>query len=121
MDEYKQIFMNTLARLRREKDCSQQDIALYAGLNKSTISKYEKGVIFPTLDVAKKIADYFGVSVDYLVNPVENKDEKITEKSLGEIAGLSKDYIKAIKIAASKDVTPDELIGMIDFAVKLRK
>lgn len=115
-------FSKTLHNLRRERSVSQEELGAFVGVNKSTISKYERGIIVPTLDVAKKIADFFGVTIEYLVNPnYDNNSKKINNNNASEIFGLDKGYIKAIKIAESRNICPNELIEIIEFATKFGK
>jgi repressor LexA len=53
--------------LREEKDLSQLDFAKILNINNSTLSQYEAGNRIPSDDIKIKIADYFNVSVDYLL------------------------------------------------------
>lgn len=56
-----------LKRLRQEREWSQDDLAARIGVNRSTISHWEKGKRVPPLDMAEKLSLVFGVSVDYLL------------------------------------------------------
>lgn len=53
--------------LREDKDLKQQDIANYLICDQSLYSKYERGERPLPLEYAEKLADYYGVSVDYLL------------------------------------------------------
>ena len=53
--------------LREDKDLKQKDIADYLICNQSLYSKYEWGERPLPLEYAEKLADYYGVSVDYLL------------------------------------------------------
>lgn len=66
-DTSKDSFPNRLKELRTIYNISQSDLAAYLDLNRAQISNYEKGISKPSLDVIEKIADYFGVSIDYLL------------------------------------------------------
>ena len=57
-----------LRKLRKERNMSQEEVALFAGVGKSQISKYERGENSPTLDIAVLIAKCLGVSVDEMVD-----------------------------------------------------
>jgi transcriptional regulator with XRE-family HTH domain len=63
-----------LKQLREEKSLSQKDIAEYLGLTRQAVASYELAKREPDYDVLKKLADYFGVSVDYLLGRVKCKD-----------------------------------------------
>lgn len=56
-----------IADLRKEKSWSQADLAQKTGISQVMVGKYERGDAIPSLEVAKKIADAFEVSLDYLV------------------------------------------------------
>ncbi len=53
--------------LREDKDLKQKDIADYLICDQSLYSKYERGERPLPLEYAEKLADYYGVSVDYLL------------------------------------------------------
>lgn len=54
-------------RLRDERSMSQGELADAIGVHQTHISKIERGVKSPSLDVAQKLAQYFGVSVDEVI------------------------------------------------------
>lgn len=56
-----------LKNLRLQKNAKQVDIAEYIGVLPRTIRFYESGEREPSLDVLIKLADYFGVTADYLL------------------------------------------------------
>lgn len=59
--------MINLAELRKSKNISQKDFAKYLNISQGNLCEWEKGRIEPSIDFMKKIADYFDVSIDYLV------------------------------------------------------
>ena len=61
-----------LKELRRAKGISQLKLALDLNTNQNTISRYETGEREPGITELIKIADYFNVSVDYLLERTEN-------------------------------------------------
>lgn len=56
-----------VADLRKERSWSQADLANKTGISLVMVGKYERGDAIPSIEVAKKIADAFEVSLDYLV------------------------------------------------------
>ena len=58
---------NVLKRLRRQKRITQFELAEALNISQTSVSKYERGVTQPDLNVIVLMADYFGVSVDELV------------------------------------------------------
>ncbi len=66
-----------LKEIRKAKGISQLKMAMDLNTNQNTISRYETGEREPGINELIKIADYFNVSVDYLLertnNPLINK------------------------------------------------
>lgn len=60
-------FGELLAKLRKEKGILQKELATYLNVTVATISNYEKGVHSPDYDTLVKLADFFDVSTDYLL------------------------------------------------------
>ncbi len=67
-----------LKNLRELHNMQAQELSEKLGVNKSTISLYEHGVRHPSLEKIIKLANIFGVSVDYLVG--HEPDEVIYRK-----------------------------------------
>lgn len=58
--------MNRIKELRKKKKLTQKELAKELGLTQSVIGRYEQGDISPRPDKWQKMAEFFGVSVDYL-------------------------------------------------------
>jgi len=65
-------FPQKLKQLRQEKGWSQGKVAMKIGVDMQRISKYERGVLFPTTELAIKLADLFEVSLDYMLRNAED-------------------------------------------------
>lgn len=61
-----------LKELRKKKGISQVRLAIELNTTQNTISRYETGEREPGITELIKIADYFNVSVDYLIGRTEN-------------------------------------------------
>lgn len=61
-----------LRGIREDKDIRQKEIATYLNVSQNTYSQYETGVISLTAEVLVKLADYYSVSVDYLLDRTNN-------------------------------------------------
>ncbi len=62
-----------LKQLRKSHNLTQEELGLRIGLSKAVVSKYENGMGYPTFDMLIQIADYFGVTTDYLLGVAKNK------------------------------------------------
>lgn len=56
-----------IRNLREDNDKTQKEVAAYLSIKQTTYSKYELGKINVPIDVFIKLADYYTVSIDYLV------------------------------------------------------
>ena len=66
-------FGEFLANLRKERGFYQKEVAAYLNVTVATISNYEKGVHAPDLDTLVKLADFYDVSTDYLLQRTQCK------------------------------------------------
>lgn len=58
--------------LRKQKHMSQLSLAMKLNLTQNSISRYETGEREPDLNTLIRIADYFNVSIDYLLERTDN-------------------------------------------------
>lgn len=61
-----------LKELRKSKGISQLKLAMDINTSQNTISRYENGEREPGINELIKLADYFNVSVDYLLERTDN-------------------------------------------------
>jgi len=99
-----------IAELRKDRGLLQKELAQLLGVSIGTISNYETGVHNPEIDTLIKLADYFNVSVDYMLGRIKFKtsldtlnhpviaDNKhlTTEALLNDILALSTDSKKSL-------------------------
>ena len=80
MDDLKLIFASNLIKLRTEAGMTQADLGEKINYSDKTVSKWERAEALPDASVLKKMAEIFGVSVDYLINSHDQWEPKMTEK-----------------------------------------
>ena len=68
------LIQERLRELRKEKKETQAQVAQAVGLVEQHYQKFERGVNLPSLENAWKLADHFGVSLDYLVGRSEKRE-----------------------------------------------
>ncbi len=61
-----------LREIREDRDIKQKDIANVLNVSQNTYSQYETGIIPITAETLIKLADYYGVSIDYLLDRTDN-------------------------------------------------
>ena len=64
--------MKRLKELRKQRHLSQVRLAIELNMNQNTISRYETGEHEADYQTLIAIADYFDVSIDYLLGRTEN-------------------------------------------------
>ena len=57
---------------RENKKMTQNDLADILEVSSGTISKYESGALEPNIESLKKLADFFGITIDELLKDEEN-------------------------------------------------
>ena len=60
-------FPRRLQMLREKRRLSRHTLSELCGLSRNVIGMYERGEKAPSVDALVSLADYFGVSVDYLL------------------------------------------------------
>lgn len=79
------MFAQRLKELRKANSITQEQLAAIIGVERSSVGKYEgKSQIIPSDDVKYKIAEYFGVSVDYLMGYTDSPNPPMQESQLTE-------------------------------------
>ena len=72
-----------LAFLRKEKGVSQTELAKDAGIHANVLGRYERGEASPSVEMAAKLADALGVSLDYLIGKTDMElDQSMIDKVL---------------------------------------
>jgi transcriptional regulator with XRE-family HTH domain len=77
-----------ISELRKQKGWSQSELARHIEVSREIVGRYERGDAMPSIDIAKRMADAFEVSLDYLVGNAEEKLDKATLSRILEINKL---------------------------------
>lgn len=84
--------MLRLKELRLSRGMTMKQFGDALNLAESTISLYEREKREPDIETIKKIAAYFGVSVDYLLGLDQNKTPSIMDEVPEDVRELSRIY-----------------------------
>lgn len=71
--------MNRLKELRKDKGLSQQALAQQIGVHYRTLQNWENGKTHIKPEKAEQLADFFGVSVGYLLGLDTTENDNITD------------------------------------------
>lgn len=92
-------FGKRLLELRRDRGWSQPDVAKRIGTSGAIVGRYERGEMLPSIEVARKLAEAFEVTVDFLVtgweSPSSLKDRAMLDRwrALEELPEEDRDRI----------------------------
>ncbi|MFH1147447.1 MAG: helix-turn-helix transcriptional regulator [Pseudomonadota bacterium] len=111
-------FSETIVKLRKQKNWTQQELADKLQMHVGQIKRYEKGSSTPSLEALKKIALLFGISVDEIVFdngdgvPSRRLDGELLEK-FEQINRLSEKEKEAIRIVLDSVIANSKMKELI--------
>lgn len=100
------------------------DISRATGISNMTLSDWKRGVSTPKHDKLKKIADYFGVSVEYLMTGEEKTGGEryyLNEETAEMAQTLFENKNLRVLFDAAKDASPEDLKTTYDMLMALKK
>ncbi|MDR2043238.1 MAG: helix-turn-helix domain-containing protein [Clostridium sp.] len=108
-------FGQSLLTLRNEKGVYQKELAAYLNVSIGTVSNYENGVHSPDLETLCKLADFFEVSADYILQRTQSRQGLDTLN-----CKLAADYTVSGLVSAVLELTPRNLSSLLDFLELLK-
>lgn len=103
---------NKLKKLRKDRNLKQEELANLLNISASTIGMYEQGRREPDNATLKKIANFFEVSTDYLL---DNYSSSKHDFELIEKGALKKALIEAGYMKENEDLSKEELERLMEF------
>lgn len=98
-----ELFCLRLRQLRRSAYETQEELSAFLGVNRATVSGYERDILMPPFDKIEKIANHYGVSVAYLTGTTNDKTEGIKSQEQIELYEMTNDF------------TPEELKELMEY------
>ena len=77
---------NNIKLLRQKAGLTQRELAAHIGTSTSAIAMYERGERFPNYEILERLADFFNVEIDFLLNRLSFFGDKTKIPVYGEIA-----------------------------------
>lgn len=102
-------------KLLDKKGVKNSDVSRATGISNMSLSDWKRGKTTPKLDKMQKIADYFNVSVDYLMTGKTSefsKEMALTDVKLSNMPLELKEY--ALKLAALPEDKQKQIMNLID-------
>ena len=93
-------------KLRDERKVKDADVVKETGITKSTFSDWKNGRSKPKQEKLQKIADYFGVTVDYLMTGKEEPKETAPELTARDERDIAKDLDNIMRKLSSGEDGP---------------
>lgn len=102
--------MQNLKSLRQEKGYSQLEMAGELGIPQSTYQQYEAGINEPKLSTLIQIADYFDVSIDYLIGRTNVREpwDKAGDRVIAELSSLRNSRAKEAILALLREIRQED-------------
>ncbi len=82
MADLNEIVATNLIELRKRRHLTQVELAEQIGYSDKSISKWELGKSIPSVDILKQFADFYGVTVDFLITENAAKKKISVDKSM---------------------------------------
>ena len=101
------LFGRRLIALRKSKNLTQAELAREIGISRQMISYFESRAMNPTVEVLRKLADYFGVSADEFLYDSGKK------RRPGPKSTLERKLDAIRKLPPKKQKTVSEMLDMV--------
>lgn len=97
------MFGERLKALRIKNGVTQKELSAIIGVDRTSVGKYEIKNVTPNPDILKSIADYFGVSIDYLLGRDMSSERLDNEASRGMVVAKSIKYLENKPVLSGYD------------------
>lgn len=98
-------FAECLQELREDRNVSRKELAAFLNISVSTLGMYEQGRREPNIDMLIKLADYFNVTLDFLVGRSANNEDR-------------KNMLEALRLKNKIDKLPQGYKDIINFMLE---
>ena len=112
--------MKILKTLRAEKKISQEKLAEYLHISRSTLAMWETNASEPDMETIVKLANYFNVSTDYLLGntknltPADNSHNNSPLSEIGSVEWFKQGLVKYGIVKAGEDLTDAQLQFLLE-------
>ena len=93
---------NVIRKLRRDRDITQEELAVAVGVTYQSVSRWENGQAYPDIELIPKIAQYFDISTDVLFGTDTETIDKRLEmhyQKIKEVQANPEEFYQACKVA----------------------
>lgn len=112
------MFAKRLIDLRENKNIFQKDLANILNVEQATVSQWENGKRIPDSETLIKIANYFNVTVDFLIGNDKKGITTFKEQEMKEKEVLKKLLVKNEYMKEDEDLSNEELNKIMKFIIQ---
>ena len=112
------------AKLLKAKGCTAYQVSKATGIVQSTLSDWKNGKSIPKADKIQKIADFFGVSAEYLMTGKEGEDDNkyyINEETAAIAQDIFENKELRLLFDAARDADPEDLEAVHTMLLALKR
>ena len=107
----KETFGESIARMRKEKGMTQQELADKMGITGNAVSKWERDLSLPDTAALPRLAELFGLTVDELM---QGRAQAGKDKDIKDPQKLTLLILRAVALAMGVAVTVLGILGEIE-------
>lgn len=115
---------SVFAELLTKFNVKASDVSKATGISATVFSEWKKGKSTPKADKRKKIADYFGVSLEYLDTGIEKKGGEtyyLNEETAKTAQEIFENKELRLLFDVVRDAEPEDLIALHNMALALKR
>lgn len=120
IDQYNACLPTRLRELLRERKITQSKLSTDVCILNQSISQYLDGSVTPPLEKLIRLADYFNVSIDYLLGRTEVASTSIKKKEICDTTGLthkSVDILKKLKYDPKTETKTPTVLSIVNTCI----
>lgn len=108
-------------KLMKAKGVRMSDVSRETGVSYSTFTDWKTGRYTPKADKMQKIADYFGVTVEYLMTGEKNDGYYINPETAKVAQEMFENKELRVLFDAARDASPEDLRVVYDMLLALKR
>lgn len=108
-------------KLLKAKGVTAYQVSKATGIPQATFSQWKHGVTTPKVDKLRLIADYFNVSLEYLMNEDENENYYINDEVAELAQEIYEDEDLHMLFSAARDISKEDMQYVVDLVKRLKE
>lgn len=101
-----------IKELRLKRKLTLEELGNRINFNFSNLSKIERGVRDPTIELLEKLAEFYDLPITYFFGEQQEVPEELKQYGV--------EWVSVVEEAVNKDLTPDEIKAVIEMLNQLK-